>query len=158
MPRPRKAIDGFSSSSFQERSNDQAVNGQVTTWIDPSAFTWYKTGQRNAGEMAIVIHKDYISILSAAGEKFISWMEEDYPFIHVKIGIAPKAIAIKPVARAESGIRARKAYKKKNPASDSLRLACSSIMAKMTFPEGQLPVRVPVIWDEKNEMLVGKLS
>lgn len=136
----------------REEEKARANSGRVKRGFTPEAFTWYDDlpDRFTKAEMAVVISKHEIRVLSAAGRK-IQEVVEPGPdgYYRVAVGIAPKAIAIRPLPPGKKGLRVRREKK-----SGAMYISCTKLIAKLNWP---LPVRMLAVWDEEHQMLVAVL-
>lgn len=122
--------------------------------FDPSFFDWKDGTEERAGgkDMRIRIYKKpgQIVLTTAAARKIQECVEKaEGGFYRVKIGIAKKAIAIKPLRPDEVGFRMW--LKKRGTAV----ISCANLIQTLDW---QLPLVVPAVWDKENQMLVGIIT
>lgn len=132
---------------------DSGESGPVKTGFDPNCFEWHDDipDRFCQKEMAIVITPREIRVLAGAGERFLNLAERGADgFYRASIGIAPKAVAIKPLQPGIKGLRVRKC-----PKSTALYISCKKLIQRLGWP---LPVRLLATWDAEHGMLVGRLA
>ncbi|WP_054948961.1 hypothetical protein [Numidum massiliense] len=124
---------------------------------DPKFFEWHQGTNEKAvqGEKAITIHpkNGQIRISAAAGRTFEEKAELiENRYFRVEIGIAPKAIAVRPVTSNSNGYRAFMAK-----GSKALKISCKYLISTLEWNLSS-PIKIIAFWDEKHRMLVGKIS
>jgi len=129
------------------------IHGDVKVSFDPELFDWHDGSEQKGArdDMRIRIYKDgmiYLSEEIARRFAECTTMVEG-KFYRAKIGVAKKAIAIKPLPpTATTGFRFRpsKAY--------GLASSCKSLVQSLGW---ELPLVLVAFWDHENKMVVGKL-
>ena|SRR5690606_17457072 len=128
------------------------VHGEVKRSFDPKLFEW-KRGQEGWGartDMKIRIsERGQIFLSSAAAKKFKEYAEpSEAGFYRAEIGIAKKAIAIRPVPFDSMGYRFREN-------KGMLVCNCRRLVKSL---EWELPLKLVATWDAKHNMLVAKVE
>jgi len=123
-------------------------NGQVI--CDPEEFKWYPNMQGPQSETAITINKRDIRIFSPLGWQFASLAEKcGDGYYHVKIGVLPNAIAIRPSTdKNDWRVRQYRGYA-------SLLIACSALSEELRKMGWKLPVKLKGMWDQEKGILIG---
>lgn len=131
-------------------------NSEVIRSFDPRYFNW-SDGREEHGsryEMRIRIYREgLIFLTSLAAKKFVEYASmTEGGFYRAKIGIAKRAIAIKPLPPEENGYRVRPSK------AGGLVIYCKKLVDSLESTFGwELPVVIVATWDKQNKMLVGKL-
>jgi len=128
-------------------------NSDVVRSFDPKFFRWTNGTEEHGSkkEMRIRIYKQgTIFISSLAAKKFAEHTSmTEGGFYRAEIGIAKKAIAIRPLPPEESGYRFRPSK------AGGLVASCSKLVKTL---EWDLPLVAVASWDERHKMLVAKIG
>lgn len=127
-------------------------NSEVVRSFDPKFFKWSRGKEEHGAkmEMRVRIYPSGLIVLTTRAAQKIKehTSATDGGFYRVEIGVAPKAIAFRPLPPEEEGYRFRQ-YKQ-----GGLVASCRKLVKTL---EWDLPLVAIAAWDEKNKMLVGKL-
>jgi hypothetical protein len=127
------------------------MSGDVKRFFDPKLFEW-KRGEngRYRKEMTIrITPKGQISLSKKAADKIKEVAEpSEEGFYVAEIGIAKKAIAVRPIHPEKLGYRFRWA-------KGLLVCTSTTLVSELKW---ELPLKAIAVWDDKNNMLVAKIE